>query len=289
MNYPHRGYALLINHFEFNSKLNLNNRNGSEVDLKRLQETLANLGFEIQVHQDKTVAGIKKIIKNVAQKTDHSDCDCLLVVVSTHGKAYGELYAKDNLYSVQELWDPFIECPSLIGKPKIFFIQACRGKKLDSGLILSNSINECVAYTSPSSPDFLIVYSSVEGYGSFRNTNTGTWFIQSLCEKLETLTPDTDILTIMTRTIQRVASTCMTSHFDKHGIRFKTQVPHINCTLVKNIYFRPKITTRDKNYLNITKEEKNEKEKSGNEEEQHTEENKKKCEERISSNNNTAQ
>jgi len=64
------------------------------------------------------------IIFSVA-KEDHSDADCLLVTVLTHGVNSNGLNAYDFSYDVEELWLPFTgnECLSLAGKPKIFIIQ----------------------------------------------------------------------------------------------------------------------------------------------------------------------
>lgn len=57
-------------------------------------------------------------------KEDHTDSDCLVVVVMTHGES-GILYTHDSKYTVETLWNPFAgtKCPTLIGKPKLFFIQ----------------------------------------------------------------------------------------------------------------------------------------------------------------------
>jgi len=58
-------------------------------------------------------------------KEDHSDADCLLVTVLTHGEITNFIYAYDCYYNVKELWVPFTadKCLSLAGKPKIFIIQ----------------------------------------------------------------------------------------------------------------------------------------------------------------------
>ena len=44
----------------------------------------------------------------------------------THGEE-GILNAKDAKYKSSELWAPFLGdvCPTLAGKPKLFFIQVC--------------------------------------------------------------------------------------------------------------------------------------------------------------------
>jgi caspase-like apoptosis-related cysteine protease len=64
------------------------------------------------------------VIFSVA-KEDHSDADCLLVTVLTHGVTSGLLAAYDCCYDVEKLWLPFTadKCPTLAGKPKIFIIQ----------------------------------------------------------------------------------------------------------------------------------------------------------------------
>jgi caspase-like apoptosis-related cysteine protease len=64
------------------------------------------------------------IILLVAEE-DHSDADCLLVTVLTHGETSKFLYAQDTLYNVEDLWLPFTadKSLSLAGKPKIFIIQ----------------------------------------------------------------------------------------------------------------------------------------------------------------------
>ena len=55
---------------------------------------------------------------------DHSERDCVVVAVMSHGDD-GILYAKDQQYKPERLWSYFTsdQCPTLAGKPKMFFIQ----------------------------------------------------------------------------------------------------------------------------------------------------------------------
>jgi caspase-like apoptosis-related cysteine protease len=55
---------------------------------------------------------------------DHSEHDCVLVALMSHGDD-GILYAKDQQYKPEKLWSHFTsdQCPTLAGKPKLFFIQ----------------------------------------------------------------------------------------------------------------------------------------------------------------------
>lgn len=65
---------------------------------------------------------------------DHAENDCLVISVTTHG-ILGNLAACDVLYDVNTLWAYFTDelCRTLCGKPRLFFIQACRGDKADNG------------------------------------------------------------------------------------------------------------------------------------------------------------
>ncbi len=55
---------------------------------------------------------------------DHSDRDCVVVAVMSHGDE-GILFARDQGYRAEQLFSYFTsdKCPTLAGKPKNFVIQ----------------------------------------------------------------------------------------------------------------------------------------------------------------------
>ena len=57
-------------------------------------------------------------------KEDHSDADCFVCVILSHGTD-GHVYGTNGRVSLDSLIKPFKgdECPSLAGKPKLFFVQ----------------------------------------------------------------------------------------------------------------------------------------------------------------------
>ncbi|XP_024876615.1 caspase-6-like [Temnothorax curvispinosus] len=65
--------------------------------------------------------------------------DCLCVITLTHGVQNDLIYAKDVIYKSDRLWKSFAsdKCITLVGKPKLFSIQACRGDESDNGVMLS--------------------------------------------------------------------------------------------------------------------------------------------------------
>ena len=59
-----------------------------------------------------------------AANYDHSDCDCFGCAILSHG-IEGRIYATDGMLSLDVLTGPFRgdRCTTLVGKPKLFFIQ----------------------------------------------------------------------------------------------------------------------------------------------------------------------
>jgi caspase 7 len=118
---------------------------------------------------------------------NHTDNDCLVFVVMTHGKP-NRLVARDCDYKLKELWEPFVgdNCRSLIGKPKLFFLQACRGSKRDNGSmakrVMPDAVDEETVQTSPiifaipTMADVLIMYATFDGNLKYNNQNRLNWF-----------------------------------------------------------------------------------------------------------------
>lgn len=191
---------------------------------------------------------------------DHTENDCLMVVVLSHGELvplkdrkghnfttilthdlFSYLHATDNKYPLQTIWEKFTDerCPTLKNKPRIFLISACQGDSVDEGCDVQDNVN--VSYTS--SPyraisrrietditktfqsakhvqfekvkldrsrtlpqkDFLVMYSSVPGFYSYRDILTGTWFIDAFCNVLDATHGEIDLYNALTMINREVA------------------------------------------------------------------------------------
>lgn len=175
---------------------------------------------------------------------DHSHHDCILIAVLSHGEM-GIIYAKDTPYKPDHLWSMFAgnRCPTLAGKPKLFFLQACQGDKLDCGVNLTASGRTETdgeihnSYKIPNQADFLIVYSTVKGFYSWRNTTKGSWFIQALCDELRRRAHDHDLLTILTFVSQRVALDFESNVPDSSAMHRQKQIPCVMSMLTRLVQF----------------------------------------------------
>ena len=126
MNHRRRGKAMIFNHKNFDPRLGLKARNGTDRDRDNLRITLRNLDFEVKVYDDLPYKEMERILEDLAAD-NHADADCVFVAVLSHGEL-GILYACDQPYKPDRLWSHFNaeKCPSLAGKPKLFFVQVTK-------------------------------------------------------------------------------------------------------------------------------------------------------------------
>ena len=85
---------------------------------------------EERIKEYKTIEEIRGALK-LYKLESFENYSCLMVFILTHGSKGGVLKGRDsNDTTVEELSEIFNckECEDLKGKPKIFFIQACRGE-----------------------------------------------------------------------------------------------------------------------------------------------------------------
>ncbi|XP_012789124.2 caspase-6-like [Sorex araneus] len=252
MNHKRRGLALIFNFERFDSLLDLRDRQGTFADRDNLCRRFQELGFEV-ICYDNLKANDVLHKMHEASIDSHVDADCFLCVFLTHGEG-NYLYAYDAMVEISMLTDFFKgdKCRSLVGKPKIFIIQACRGDKLDEPAqpmeevdatrqLDSNEtqVDSASVYTLPAGADFLMCYSVAEGYFSHRNTRDGSWYIQDLCEVLGrfgTTLEITELLTLVNRMM------CRRQVVDSNvqGAKGKKQIPCFASMLTKKLHFLPK-------------------------------------------------
>ena len=241
--YP-RGPALIINNEKFQAKSGLPDRPGTEKDGKALQHLFTSSGFVTSTFNDLTAGGMQQVLQSYA-KRDHTKAQCLIVAILTHGRKGGSLYGVDGrLVKVETLTEFFTgrKCPSLVGKPKLFFIQACRGPKRDTAVKgyeetdSSPQTNETADGLKevflPSQSDFLLSFSTVEGYVSRRDKTYGSWYVRDLVEVLTKNASDEHLLDMLTMVNDKVSKRSASEDGYKQTSSVKTE-------LRKKLFFKP--------------------------------------------------
>jgi caspase 7 len=218
MNNEKRGNALIINIKKYVNNTH-KEREWSIKDVENLTNTLTNLDFDIKICQDLTKEQLESVM--LEQTTlDHRNSDCFLCVIMSHGNQEKIVTSDNKEISFEQIMAPIKACASLVNKPKLFFIQACRGendaefvsskpRSSSAQSISSNSgdetqnMNDYGLNTIPndskhykSKPqttkienesDLLVYYSTLPNHLSFsKDISEGTVFIKSLCNVFDT-------------------------------------------------------------------------------------------------------
>ncbi|KAJ8023166.1 Caspase-7 [Holothuria leucospilota] len=251
MQHQRRGTALIVNVENFR---HMSNRHGSNKDVAHLKSALGRLGFDIVIKNDLLAKEIKEEIKNVAEE-DHDNADCFLCAFLTHGDD-GVVYGSDSIQAdaltgidlQTDVFEHFQDqkCKSLIGKPKIFLIQACKPQEDDystRGVSTTESISasstgpdveEGIRLIIPSGTDFLICYSTQLGFHSFRSRKEGSWYISTLCKKMKEVGKDIEFTNILTKVQGEVA---LRTSFSSSNDKCTAQKPCFISMLTKLLYF----------------------------------------------------
>lgn len=177
------GKCLIIN----NSK----GRKGSDKDAKELKSLFKTLKFDVEIKRNLTALEIGLHIDE-CKKEGFKDMDMFIFIVLAHGNSnsLGDSVAgiDGNFVEMEKgILEPFNDsnCQGLIDIPKLFIFQACRGTSVDQGVVrkrleLDGLSKAMTLKSSPSWKDILIAQSTIPSYASFRDTEEGSLFIQTL-------------------------------------------------------------------------------------------------------------
>ncbi|XP_041353231.1 caspase-3-like [Gigantopelta aegis] len=231
-----RGTCIIINNEDFGSLME--KRTGSDKDKERLRELFSDLDFDVHIFTNQTRSDILDILKRESTK-DHSAHSCFVCCILSHGAQEVVFGTDGNAVDISELV-AFYEgdqCRGLLGKPKIFIIQACQGNKQRPGVETLNGsdgglrTDVSVCKTMPVDADFLIACATTSGSLAFRHQRDGSHYISTLVEKIrQNLAKSlTDVLTM-------VNSSMAQQDYEFEGQRSK-QIGCYKSTLRKQVVF----------------------------------------------------
>jgi hypothetical protein len=249
-----KGIAIIFNVDSF-KKRGLRRRSGSDKDVSNLKLLFENIGFETKCCIDYGAEKAMKVLQDYAVDTTYEGCDCIAVVIMSHGTEEGIIFHDGNMVSIMDLVECVQKSSIYNGKPKLFFIQASRGdleagkarnshydppsllndvSSLDQGTVHSTSsdINTDALGDGTVAPkhmvgaDILLVYST--GYEPYQNTEYGSWFVQALFETFSRCAWEEDILRLLSLVNYNVVRAWK-----------QVPVPATRITLRKKLYLLP--------------------------------------------------
>ena len=270
-----RGITLIINNevFHPNSELTqkekekeaLDIRHGSDKDVQSLEKLFEALDFKVKTERNIGRNRILKVLDDISGD-NHREYDCFVLWLMSHGQD-GLFYGSDGdtvlIDTVRNFFNN-ANCPSLKGKPKLIFIQACRGHQKEQGVVadspsaqspqaapnfqsrqpstnndLTASGNEenterrfnfHLSKTIPEHADILIANSTMSGYAAFRNPKDGSRFVRCVVEVFQEFAGHEDLLSMLTMVNKRIS---------EMGEIDSKQVSEPTSTLTKKLFFWP--------------------------------------------------
>ncbi|XP_037314188.2 caspase-8-like [Pungitius pungitius] len=250
-----RGLCVIINNENFNKP-----RRGTNKDAECLAEVFSWLGFRALMCKDQTKDQMERALKCFASQSDLTQLqefkveewtgskftalqeaprhgDAFLCCILSHGQKGVVLGIDGQPLSIKKIIGTFMPPANttLIGKPKVFLIQACQGGLTQHGVLEGVEADDSPSPTIPLQADVLVAVATVEDHLSFRHVTEGSWFVQSVCEQLKKgCERGEDITTILHRVNYEVGQ--------KEGHSTpgeKKQMPEIRFTLRKTLVLSP--------------------------------------------------
>jgi hypothetical protein len=231
-----QGFALIIHNRSFPKRIDAE-RYGSEKDVEAIKRFCESAGLDIidtdRKTENLTATEIDSLCTEVAKRS-FSRYDSFVCFILSHGCENAIYGVDDNVISLQEIVTKFKECEDLVGKPKLFFIQACRGTNRDSGMTVQSDsypVNRPIPLRLPSDSDILLAHSAVAGYESYRNPKEGSWFIHTLMNVFSSHAHEMHLMDMLTLVNGYIAVRGETPDGCK-------QMPCQMTTLTKFVYFK---------------------------------------------------
>ena len=246
--WPH-GICMIINNEQFKEYSGYLDREGTNIDECNIVQTFRHLGYVVEVHRDCTSDKIQELFEEI-RKRDHTSFDSFICCIMSHGEA-GHIIGSDSTKVFLESVTAQLsgeKCTTLVSKPKLFFMQACRGNQKDKAVhIVEDSgvpinVNEYKVAsdsslrvvtdsgeTIPDAADFFFSYATPMNYMAWRDTKNGSWYVSELCMSLTSYGVYSNLVDMVTHTNGEVAK-----GYSHCGFK---QQPEFISRLRKNVFF----------------------------------------------------
>ncbi|XP_063396808.1 caspase-3-like [Mytilus trossulus] len=250
-----RGKVFILNNtFSNNAKWE---RQGSDVDVQNLTDLFQELHFEVVTKTDTPAKEMFEFLIKERNKIENwKDIQCIVLIIMSHGSS-GYIYGNDgNPIKLTDLIDVFDSehCLGLDDKPRLVFVQACRGEtdqnkiaelcvKVENQKIQPKTCDERDSETfheekpiqiKHPSADFFIVYATPEGTSAFRHIESGSWFLNAVVWTFKYHAKREELQHLLIRVNRLVAKGKGSAEYPQ-----KLTVSEVKSNLRKKFYFFP--------------------------------------------------
>ena len=190
------GIALIISNTKFD--IQDYDRHGGEKDEPALETLFTKLGYKVVLLKNLKGPEIKRAIQIVTGHEDgkmktnrdraifsalskdkllvSSEDNSFVLCLMSHGKENVVLGIDEEEVEIDDIFQIVGPCKDLVQKPKMVFIQACRGDATPTP-------DSAKAVTHPE--DFLFSFATFFGHAAFRDEIYGSWYVKALCSIFE--------------------------------------------------------------------------------------------------------
>ncbi|XP_077162458.1 caspase-3-like [Paroedura picta] len=202
--------ALVIVNFDFYrspAQERLPARPGAKKEADRLFKALSDCNYTVELRYDLTAKQICRLYEKECNE-DHGDC--FVSILSSHGEEGVIFDCKGQPVELTQIYKALSPPGShkLAGKPKILFIQACRGQEIDPGVWLQTDSAEAqtdyISHYLSVPEDTTVMFACSPGYAAFINCWESA-FLKALLKLLEGENRQRELTRLMTWINREVA------------------------------------------------------------------------------------
>ena len=236
MNSSPHGLAIVVGNDKFavnpdRPKLELGERRGCEVDIMNFKYIFQALQYDVNSHQNLQAKEIEDLINSIAS-LDHTKYDSFVMCISSHGEGNHFVFGTDSIrVNIYTLIRRLQQCPTLAGKPKLFFIQACRVAPPDLAVSDGGSV---LPLSHNPEADVYIAWATTRDQSAYRSPTLGSWFVVALREVLVEKSPYLDLVSMMYYVTDLV---CKAEGQDKESRKKVQQCVETNSQLRGAVFF----------------------------------------------------
>ena len=195
------GFAIIISN-DYATTPGLDTLKGTHKDSQRMEEAFKSLNIATFKVHNITKLRLVGLLNGTAQyETYPEGSKCIAFVFSGHGLDSTHIYMQDGqlMHITNEIIQPLLpsRAPHIGTIPKLFFIDACRGSRDITPVVVSKSAGGAVLETHqkggtdatlqlPPEGNFLVAYSTMPEYRAYEMKGDGGVWMTTLAEKLRT-------------------------------------------------------------------------------------------------------